>query len=408
MASPRARLSRPCADAAAARSAGLSNSDAMASSSAAAAEADSRSPHATRDLHPGGQQLGAGEPVPGLLVERAHDDGGGGVGSALGETQEREPRLWPTAERFGLAERELGSVEVPDPAPHLAQLHETGRGVHGAHTYQLRARPHPLLLGAGPLAAPLQGPRPMHPAQPREHGERVALGPARRRVRPLGHPPVVAELLAGADQAAVDLAGRVRPEPSLDCEQHRLVEVREPVLGAALVHEDSTDGLERFRFEVDGAQAPGELDDRLRLLGGEVELTAAVRDLGLPQHQVAVLGALDVALEPMTGPAQPRPADAGLGLEAVVLVEPHRALRGLPAGIALVEDREGGLARLDALVHPSQPPRRLGACVQPSRLAERIIVVARHRPGRVVGGLPVVAGQRLASRDERAAPPRSG
>ena len=149
------------------------------------------------------------------------------------------PACGTAAERLGLAERLLGPVEVAHAAADLAELHEAGGGVHAADPDELGARPDGLLFGSGPLTTTLQGPRPVDPAHAGEEGERVALGPTGRGVGPLGRPAEVAQLLAGADQAAVDLAGRVRTEPALDGGEHGLVEVAQALLGPALVDQQT-------------------------------------------------------------------------------------------------------------------------------------------------------------------------
>ena len=90
----------------------------------------------------------------------------------------------------------------------------------------------------------------MDPADPREDRAGVLLGPGRRGVGPLGGPGEVAQILAGADEAAVHLAGRVGAEPTFEREQHGVVEAREPRLGLAVVDEQPSQGLQRFRLEV--------------------------------------------------------------------------------------------------------------------------------------------------------------
>ena len=137
------------------------------------------------------------------------------------------------------------------------------------------------------------------------------------------------------------------------------------------------------------------------MLGREVEVAPPVRGLGLPQDEVAVLGALGVAVEALTSPPQPGAADARLRPEAVVLVEPDGALSGPPVLAALVERQERGLAVLDALVHATQPPRRLGEQVEASGLGTAIAVRTRDLRRGVVRPLPVVASERVASRRER-------
>ena len=239
----------------------------------------------------------------------------------------------------------------------------------------------------------------MHAAHAGEDGERVRLGPALGRLGPLGGPVVVAHVLAGPDQAAVHLAGRERPEAALDGEQHRLVEVAHALVDLALVDEDPPRGLQGLGLQVGRRQAPAEVEG----LGGQrdrlVELAGAVGGLGLPEQEVAVGVALGVRLQRPAGPAQPAAGDGGPGVEGVVLPQPHRALAGPAAIPERVVGVEGGLPRRDALVEPTEPPRRLRLQVEPVGLLR---VAGRVRgAGRVEGGRPVVARDGGERRRER-------
>jgi hypothetical protein len=115
-------------------------------------------------------------------------------------------------------------------------------------------------------------------------GERVLLGPTRGRLGPLRGAAQVAQLLARADQAAVDFAGRVRPEPVLDREQHRLVEVGDPGARPPAVDEDPAERLQRLRLEIGGAELARQRASPLGVSRRLVEPAAAVRLLGLPQQ----------------------------------------------------------------------------------------------------------------------------
>ena len=101
----------------------------------------------------------------------------------------------------------------------------------------------------------------MHTTQAGEHGERVPLRPASGRLAPFGGPAEIAERFAGADEAAVHLARRVRPQPAFDREQHRLVERGQALGRVARVDEHPAEGLQRLGFEIGRPQAPAELDD---------------------------------------------------------------------------------------------------------------------------------------------------
>ena len=308
----------------------------------------------------------------------------------------------PAAQRLRFAERGLGAVEVAEPAPHFAELHVSGRGVGAAHTDQLGARALDFLLRPRPLTPTLKRPRAMHATQSGEQRGGVPLRPTRRRVGPLRGAAIVAQRLARADQAAIDLAGRVRTEPSFDREQHRFVEVRQAFTRLPLVDQDATQSLQRLRLQIGHAEAPTELDDRTRVAGREMEVASAVRDLDVAQQEHAVLGAVAVVVDLAMGALQPRTPDVGLRLEAVVLVEPRRAPRRPPGRLALVEDDVGGLASLDALVDEAEPPGGLGPGIEPARVVERIGIRPRSRRCRgVVRGLPVVAGEGVTGRFQR-------
>ena len=209
---------------------------------------------------------------------------------------------------------------------------------------------------------------PVDAADAGEDGERVLLGPLHRRLGPLGGTRQVAELLAGPDEAAVHLAGRVRAQPALDREQHGLVEVPEPLGDLAPVDEDPTHGLQRLGLEVGRTERPAQPDRLGGEHGGPVQVAAAVGQLGLTQDEGAVLDAPRLAVERPARPAQPTAGDGRPGLEGVVLVEPHRAL-ARPAPLAeLVERAVGDLPGHDAVVEAAEPPCRLGDHVGPPRL----------------------------------------
>ena len=76
-----------------------------------------------------------------------------------------------------------------------------------------------------PVALDLQDLGPVHPADAHERAAAgMRLAPARGRLRPLGGPAEVAELVAGRHQVAVDVAGPGRVHLSDEHRQHRLVQ----------------------------------------------------------------------------------------------------------------------------------------------------------------------------------------
>ena len=264
---------------------------------------------------------------------------------------------------------------------------------------ELFARERGLALGSGEVAAALQHDRAVHAADAGEDRERMPVGPAHRRFGPLGGAVVVAHVLAGADEAAVHLAGRVRTEPALDREQHRLVEVTHALGDVALVDEHAALRLQRLGLEVGRPQVAGERDHVGRERGRPVELTAAVRDLRFAQEQRTVGHALGVAFEAAASAAQPRARVGGPRGDRVVLPQPHRALSGLPVCAQLVEQAVRPFAGLDALVEPAEPPRRFREHVGAFGFERRR--VHRRRGCRVARALPVVARERVASGGQR-------
>ena len=193
----------------------------------------------------------------------------------------------------------------------LAELDVTGRRVARAHARELRARP------ARPLARRRSSRRgaaaPTRGAPGTRRGRRASgwrFGPPRRRLGPLGGAAVVAELLARADQAAVHLAGRVRPEPPLDREEHRLVEVPEPVARVALVDRARVRALAGPRPRGRRAQPPAELERAVRRARSPPRARPARArprprgGRGSPYSAHSV-----VALETLPRPAQPRARD---------------------------------------------------------------------------------------------------
>ena len=105
-----------------------------------------------------------------------------------------------------------------------------------------------------------------------------------------------------------------------------------------------------------------------------------MRHLGLAQQQRAELDAVAAAPERPASPAQPPARDGWAGAEAVVLVQPDRALPGPPVVAELVEQAVGLLARVDAGVEPTEPPCGVGEEVEPFGLGEGVHRRLRPRP----------------------------
>jgi hypothetical protein len=114
-----------------------------------------------------------------------------------------------------------------------------------------------------------------------------------------------------------------------------------------------------------------------------------VGGLGFAEQHGAVLGAVRIVGEGLLRAPQPRPGDGGAGFEAVVLVEPHRALACPPPVVELVVDGVGALAGIDAVVEVAEPPGGVGQQREPGRLLPALEGLAGGRGG-VVRLLPVV------------------
>ncbi len=312
----------------------------------------------------------------------------------MGQTDEREPCLRATGQRFGLAKRSLGPGKITEPPAQLSELDVAGRRVNGAHVLELGARAHHLLFRPRPVTTCLQCPRVVHPAHAwEEHRVRMTFGPTRGRLGPLSGAPVVTHLLAGADQAAVHLAGGIGPEPAFHREEHGLVELFESLARLATVDQDATERLLGLGLEVRVAQTPTELEGDLHMGGRLQELASTVQHLDLAHDEVAVLRGLGVDLEPLPCSAEPRAGDARLSSERVVLVEPHRRLPCASIVPCRLVDRESGLARSDAVVHAAQPPRSVGPHIEPRAVDLGVVVRGVIGLGPVIGSTPVVASQ---------------
>ncbi len=209
------------------------------------------------------QQRRTSETVRRIPQARA-DDRHRGPDATLRQTQQRELGARSAAELLGALERLLGPVELAEAAPDVADLGVGGRAVADVAADQLVARLQRLAFGLGEIAAPLEHHGAVHAADPGEDREGMLLRPAQRRLGPLGGAVEVADLLARADQAAVHLAGRVRPEAALDREEHRLVEMAHPLRDLALVDQDPAVGLQRLGLEVGRPEAPAERDHSCR------------------------------------------------------------------------------------------------------------------------------------------------
>ena len=253
------------------------------------------------DLHVGGEEPGALQPVPtrsaSALVIRV----------SAASTRPCASRSSASPPAGGGAtrslERLLGTFEIADPQPDLPDFRECGCRVREEAGLELVAGAPGLCFRGDPVALPLEELGPMQPAEPGEHGERMVLRPGSDRLQPLVRTAHVAELVTRAHQRAVDLAGHERAEPSLDGEEHRLVEVREAFTGPALVDQHASGALQRLRLDIGLAEPTPEIPRSLGELAGAIELAAAVRNLGFVEEQEPVLRTFGIVLERTRGRA---------------------------------------------------------------------------------------------------------
>ena len=183
------------------------------------------------------------------------------------------------------------------------------------------------------------------------------VAPAVRRLRPLGGPPEVTDVLARADRHAIDETRGERPKLSGHGRGARLVEDREPLLDVSRLHVRTTLADEREHLRVAIARALGdlarvpELRERIR----DVPLGEEQRDASR-EGQVSVLGGLRKPVELSLRVREPA---AGDGERPAIQVIPGQGEReprctGLVARGA--EPRIRALAQGDRLVEPPRPP----------------------------------------------------
>ena len=229
----------------------------------------------------------------------------------------------------------------------------------------------------------------------------MALRPASGRLAPLGRAarsPRASHALIRLQYTLPVEYGRSRPSTANSIASSR---VASPSAGSPLVDEHPAERLEGFGLEIGRAQPPAELDDFAGRRRARSRSPRPVGRLGLAQAEGAVLGRLRIVLERSAGPAQPTAGDGGPGLEAVVLLEPDRALARRAAVPELVEARVRRLAGVDALVETAEPPGRVG---QPSRrsAASSGSVRPERATRRVVRARPVTACERGIAAGARA------
>ena len=331
------------------------------------------------------------------------------VDPALREAQQGQRRR--TARRSAPApgRRPPRPVEVAEPAADVADLGVGRRAVADVALPQLLARPRRLALGLGERAAPLEHDGPVHAADAREDGERVAAPPSassprstRRRGRSRRPPrrrairlqyTLPVEYGPSRPSTAKSIASSRWPMPSASSPWS--MRTRPLVCSASAsrsAERSAAAELERLRWRAPSARSSS---------------PRAVRGLGLAEQQAAVLDALGVVLERPAGPAQPPAGDGRSGAEGVVLPQPHRALPGPPLVAELVVEAVGALPRRDAVVEPAEPPRGLGQRGRARSASVARVVDGRGRAAASRAACQSCRAMRVADRRQLVAGPRA-
>jgi hypothetical protein len=274
----------------------------------------------------------------------------------------------------------LGAGQVAPEAAELAELVVALGGAGDVQVGQLQADQGGLPLGLGPGALAGHDLGAVDPADAGEqHGRRQAGQPAAGRLRPLGRPADVGQLVEGGHQVAVDVAGPLRAQLAREHGQHGLVQLGHPLGHAALL--DQPPPLEHV---ADGDQAgvgvpaadvpdpPGRGHDRVLVAAGQGTLQVQV-------EEVAVLGLLRLVAEQPPGPAQPARPDHAVAAEEGVDRDPDGG-HGRRPGSALVQVAPvGPLEQGRRLVEVAPPPGGVGPLLQVVHrtLASRVTQVTR-------------------------------
>ena len=268
--------------------------------------------------------------VRGLLQQSSHHRHGRGNAS-LGQRKQGSPGLRVAPERVRLVEGRLRAGMVALRSQHLAPLveREPCRGRAALRDVpregqlelveslgQCPTRPHD--LGA------------VHRTLPRERHElRLRLAPPRQQGRPLGHPPVVGDLLAPLHHRAVGVAGDDRRDVRIGEADHGLVEEGQSLPNPSAVDEYPPLARQAQRDEVCLPAPPSGLRDAL----GELERGGELTREDVPEHLVhrlvAVLDRIRRCILQQPGaPGHPAPADRRVPGGVVEHPEPEGVARG--------------------------------------------------------------------------------
>ncbi len=234
------------------------------------------------------------------------------------------------AELLGAAELGLGALEVAHAATNLTHLVEGGADVGHVEFGELRAGSPRFCFRLRPCALQFQQLGPVQSAEPRIERRLLRGGPLTADLGPFRRPLEIADLVAGGDEAAVDLPDDELAEPALGAEQHRLVEEGEALGGRSEGDQETSLALQRVGLDVGIAETPTDIDRASGFLEGELERAAPVRYLRLALEQHSVFRRLGLVLEEPLCSLEPPVRDRAAALEAVVVVEQDRGSGRMP------------------------------------------------------------------------------
>ena len=176
----------------------------------------------------------AAPPAAGRRGQRSLDRAARVGDLAARELQQGEAGLGVVAVLVGAVEGLGGRVEVAHPQPDLAdRVLRVADAIEQPEALELVAGLARLLLGLRPLTAEHLELGPMDPADARVAARAVAAHPALALVGPLARPLEVADVAAGGDRVAVDVARDAQVELAGRGGRGRFVDVREAFLPAA-------------------------------------------------------------------------------------------------------------------------------------------------------------------------------
>ena len=275
-----------------------------------------------RDVAGGEQDLDRGakhvraRPAVARFLERSPDHGARGLGLALIEPEQREPRVQPCA---GLAREAIAFFGQVELAAKPVQLGELGAGRAQVGRRRLARQP---LAGAPrfvdrarPVPAELHHLGPAHEtASAKRRHVRMRRAPSRQRRRPFLRAPPVEQLVARADHAAVDDPGDEGRDLAARHAEHHLVEEREPFGLPLQAQQRAADAVARERRHVRvaelGADRCGFAEERVRALDVAFD---RLLEAGRAEQEPAFGARASRLVEQPAGPREPA---AGLALLA--------------------------------------------------------------------------------------------